>query len=228
MNILVKMPSRSRPEKLISNIQEYYEKATNKTSIGFLVSIDEDDETQQVVLDWYGKNKIGVLLKIGKSESKIHACNRDIEQVTEFGLDWDIVVLASDDMRVQVHGWDEIIRQNMAKHFQDTDGCLWFNDGAKHSAGAKQVICTLSIIGRKYYDQYGYIYYPGYKSFFCDNEFTEVAAAQKKITYIDQVIIRHEHPHWGYGKQDDLYKENQKYWKHDQELYHSRKQSAFK
>ena len=40
----------------------------------------------------------------GNSVSKIHAVNRDIETVDE----WDIVLLASDDMTPKVKGYDKV------------------------------------------------------------------------------------------------------------------------
>jgi hypothetical protein len=217
------MPSRSRPEKLISNVIEYQSSAAQPDKVKFLVSLDEDDETiQQAIEQLSWRHNVSVV--VCTSKSKIDACNRDMK----INLEWDIVVLASDDMRVKVDGWDNIIRENMLKYFHDTDGCLWFNDGAQHSAGTQQMICTLSILGRKYYDRIGYIYHPEYKSFFCDNEFTEVAQAEGKLKYINQCIIRHEHPAWGHGKQDELYKANDAHWKHDQDLYHIRKAKGFK
>jgi hypothetical protein len=60
----------------------------------------------------------------------------------------------------------------------------------------RQDFNTLCILGKKYYDRFGYIYHPSYKSFWCDNEFTDVANELGKQTFIDKVIIRHVHPDW--------------------------------
>jgi hypothetical protein len=83
-------------------------------------------------------------------------------------------------------GYDSALRDNMEHYFPDTDGVLWFNDGFQ-----KHNLNTLCILGRKYYQRFGYIYHPAYKSLWCDNEFTVVASLLKKQLYFDKVIIRH-------------------------------------
>ena len=82
----------------------------------------------------------------GDSDSKIHAINRDIELADE----WDIVLLASDDMTPKVKGYDNIIRNKMKEFYPDTDGILWFNDG--HQTNRLNTLC---ILGKKYYEKVG-------------------------------------------------------------------------
>jgi len=155
----------------------------------------------------------------GKGISKIEACNRDIEKAKS---NWDIVLLVSDDMECIAQGWDDRIISDMQRNFPDTDGCLWYHDGAQ------QFICTLSCIGRKYYDRFGFIYHPSYKSFFCDNEFTDIAVKDKKINVIPRMIIKHQHPSWdGNMPDDELYRKNNKYWVEDEMNYHKRKSNGF-
>ena len=106
----------------------------------------------------------------GNSKSKIEAVNADMDKVG----DWDVLLLASDDMIPQVKNYDEIIIQKMNEFFPDTDGVLWFNDGNRKDLN------TLCILGKKYYNRLNYIYYPEYKSTWCDNEFTDVGNILKK------------------------------------------------
>ena len=110
-------------------------------------------------------NMKNVTVVFGDSKTKIEACNADIKDV-----DFDIVLLASDDMVPQVRGYDTIIKEAMEDYFPNTDGVLWFNDGYQSRA-----MNTLCILGKKYYDRFGYIYHPDYISLWCDNEFTVVA-----------------------------------------------------
>lgn len=63
-------------------------------------------------------------------------------------------------------GYDNIIAVNMNKYFPNMDGALHFNDGRVGNS-----LFTLSIMGKKLYDQFGYIYHPDYKYTYCDNEF---------------------------------------------------------
>ena len=152
---------------------------------------------------------------VGNSLSKIDAVNRDLN---EFENKWDILLLASDDMIPQVKGYDIIIKDNMLFNYPDTDGVLWFNDGFQ-----KNKLNTLCILGKKYYKRFNYIYHPNYRSCFSDNEFMDVGNLLKKQSYIDQIIIKHEHPDWGYGNPDYVHKNNVSDFHHDYTTYESRK-----
>lgn len=218
MKILVKFPTRNRRDKFFSTLQKYYDFATDKSNLYFLITLDEDD---------YSMNNLETINKMngfsnltyfyGISNSKIHAVNRDIHND-----DWDIILLASDDMIPNKIGYDEIIRNKMKEFFPDTDGVLWFNDGFQ-----KDKLNTLCILGKKYYQKFNYIYYPEYKSTWSDNEFMDVANILKKQKYIDDIIIKHEHPDWGYGKMDEIHQKNHSNLSYDMNLYNKRKQNNF-
>jgi len=177
MNILVKFPTRSRPAQFLDTLSRYMDLASDNSKIGYLVSYDIDDESMipEVIQK---ATDMGAGCFGGVSDNKIHACNRDIEHTTN----WDILLLVSDDMIPQVKGWDEAIRDKMKIHYPDTDGCLWFNDGY-----TEDKLNTLSCMGKKYYERFGYIYNPEYQSLWSDNEYMEVAQKLNKITYFPEV-----------------------------------------
>ncbi len=217
MKILVKFPTRSRPQQFLKVLNLLHEKATDK-DITYLVSWDKDDPTMNGSVIAQAVDITDIISVPGTSHSKIHACNRDMDKV----INWDIVVLISDDMIPQIEGWDEAIRQAMTKYHPDTDGCLWFNDGYQDR------ICTLCIIGRKYYDRFGYIYHPDYHSLFCDNEFTEVARGLDKLTYFTTVLFSHEHfANNPRVKRDALYDRNEALFNIDKQTYERRKAEGF-
>ena len=153
----------------------------------------------------------------GNSNSKISAVNADVP-VEGF----DIILLASDDMIPVTKGYDRIIKDRMKEYFSDTDGILWFNDGYK---GDK--LNTLCILGKKYYDRFGYIYHPDYVSCWADNEFTEVGNLLKKQVYLNAVIIKHEHPDYGFGSRDSIHQANVEYWDSDMNIFNQRKLNNF-
>lgn len=132
------------------------------------------------------------------------------------------MLLASDDMIPIIPKFDRIIKEKMYNLYPDTDGVLWFNDGYQNNK-----LNTLCIIGKKYYDRFSYIYYPKYKSVWCDNEFMDVANLLGKQTYIDEVIIRHEHPDWGFGNRDQIHINNIIDGDWDMKLYLNRKNINF-
>jgi hypothetical protein len=175
MNILVKLPTRSRPEKAIAVLNEYRRLESGKHDVLYTVITDDDDPTNTLPREQ--ADNATTWVTGGRSISKIHACNRNT-----FETSWDILVLISDDQWPVAQGWDDIIASHMPEHL---DACLHFNDGNRGKE-----LNTLPIMGRKRYDKFGYIYHPSYVSLWADNEYTEV----HKPIYIDQVIIEHRHP----------------------------------
>jgi hypothetical protein len=184
MKILYKYPTRDRQLKFQRCLDRYYDYISDLDNSEFIISLDSDDSKMNCdPARQYMDSKKNLKYFYGNNTSKIMAINADIP-----ATDWDIVVLISDDMIPEIPGFDQIIREKMKEHYPDTDGILWFFDGWRRDLN------TLCILGRKYYDRFGYIYHPSYKSFWSDAEFTDVGTALNKQTFIDKVIIRHIHP----------------------------------
>lgn len=216
--ILVKFPTRGRWDKFLKLFELYNQTANDLVNTHFVITTDIDDNTKPVNLLERLKPFKNFTMVSGLSTGKINACNRDMEMFDE----WDIVVLASDDMIPQVRGWDDEIRKQMDAHFPDTDGVLWFNDGY-----TKQKLNTMCIIGKKYYDRFGYIYHPDYISLWCDNEMTEVSQILNKVVYSDKVLFKHEHPANNGQGNDKLYQVNEKFYNIDRDTYLKRKKINF-
>lgn len=219
MKILIKFPSRNRPDKFKFALYNYVSKCKDKKRTQFLFTFDSDDETmnneeiKEEIKDLCGA--IDYTIDYGTSENKVHAINRGLKET----WNWDILLLASDDMIPVVKGYDEIIRDKMKLNYPKLDGVLWFNDGY-----AEDRLNTLVIMGNKYFRRFNYIYNPKYKSFFCDNEFMDVANRLRKQTYFNQCIIRHQHPANTADVQGDaLYTRNDQYWNEDQKIYYHSK-----
>ena len=224
MRILLKCPSRSRPQQLLATLRQYADKAARLDLIGVVVSCDVDDATmtgndiqQQLfqVMTRFGWNS----LYYGGSKTKIEACNADVDKVD---YPWDIVVLVSDDMIPEVKGYDEYIRRAATP---DRDCIVWFNDGFQ---GYK--LNTLSIYGRVMYERLGSMYDPVYKSFYCDTELTDLCKTtyRDKTVYSDVCIIRHKHPLLGHAVAfDSLYMRNHRYLEEDLRTYISRKKYEY-
>lgn len=220
MKLLIKFPTRGRKNKFFSTLDKYYEYCKNIDNMDFLISLDEDDnEMNNTEVLKKLSNYKNIKVVIGLSKSKIDAVNRDLNN---YNKHWDVVLLASDDMIPTIKGYDDIIRDNMMFNYPDTDGILFFNDGFQ---GNK--LNTLCILGKKYYERFNYIYHPDYKSCWSDNEFMVVGNILKRQSYIDQVIIRHEHPDWGYGNIDYVHNNNIKDWHHDNNVYKIRESNNF-
>lgn len=196
MNILVKFPTRSRPEKFINTLNKYYETCKDLSKIYFVVTCDNDDLTMNnpKMIERVSNYKNCSII-FGNSKSKIDAVNRDMSLIQG---KWDVLLLASDDMIPKVIGWDDIIRQKMIECYPDTDGILWFYDNHRRDLN------TLVIEGRKYFERFGYIYNPQYESLYADDEFTAIGNILGKMTFFEDVIIEHEHPHFTGEQYDPL------------------------
>lgn len=218
MNLLIKFPTRDRPDKFFSTLKIYKEYANNLNNIKFIISCDHDDTTMnnpevKQTLENFG---INYKLFYGNNKSKVEAINANMEN-----LEFEVLLLASDDMIPQIKGYDEIILNDMEKKFPDLDGVLWYFDGYQKRLN------TLSIMGKKYYDRFKFIYNPAYKSLWCDNEFMLISQYYRKIAHSDQVIIRHVHPSSNGCKYDELYKRNDSFNDIDRETFIKRYSQGF-
>jgi hypothetical protein len=220
LKLLIKFPTRGRTEKFFEVLNKYVNLIEDKENYKIVVSCDRDDASMnnpQVISKI--KSFKNTEIYFGENKSKIEAVNADMAEQKNY----DIILLASDDMIPVEKGYDVIIKENMKKYFPDTDGVLWFNDGYRGKE-----LNTLCILGKKYYERFNYIYHPAYKSLWCDNEFMEVADKLKKQIYIDKVIIKHDHPANNQNLyEDELYEKNLKLNSADMDTYNKRKKKNF-
>lgn len=219
-HILIKIPTRQRPQNFFSCLDSFIEKASGSHKLTFLVSCDNDDLSMNNSLV---KNRLqayeNVHVYFSPRKNKVEAINRDLDK----HLNFDLLIVASDDMLPAVRNYDSILVDCMKEKFPDTDGVINFYDG--HIGNQ---LNTIPVIGKKYYDRFQYIYFPKYQSVFCDLELTIVSKMLKRELYINQKIIQHNHPAYGYPT-DDLYKLNEspKLAKADKEILIARKAANF-
>ena len=121
--LLVKFPSRNRPEKFKTRLNEYIGACSGKHQVRFVISMDEDDETMNTddikkFLDELKSNQgVDLVYHYGDSKTKIEACNANLE-----GESADVLMLISDDMIPQMANYDEIIFDAYADTYPDFDG----------------------------------------------------------------------------------------------------------
>jgi len=209
MRILFKMATRQRPLKAQQAIDNILYHCDDPNFI-ILVSCDTTDDTMQT----FSHPDPRVIICFSDNKSKIQAINSDIHKV----VDWDILVATSDDMQFQVKGFDNKIREAFANgtiakraddslvYTYDLDQFIHWDDGYQHGN-----VCTLSIMGKDYYNRFGYVYHPDYLSLWCDVQSTEVARKLGKYKYMgdNNIIFKHFHPAWGCTQHDELYHRNQ-------------------
>jgi hypothetical protein len=219
--ILAKFPSRSRPQRFKECLSQWVANSHDKTNVHYLFSFDLDDLSMKGIEPFIESLGIPYTIKWGTSVSKIHAVNRDIN---ELELEWSHIIVLSDDMWPVVNEWDRRILSAYAEAIPEGDAMLWCFDGKQGD------ICTLPIMDRPYYDRTKYIYHPSYLSVWCDNEQTEVAELMGRLYYVETPLAHHRHPSNVHNvKPDALYRKNETdaIWKKDHQNYKNRKAMNF-
>jgi len=216
IDFLFKFPTRSRPIKFKKVLDKYYNLLSGNNTYKFVISMDKDDHTMNNSrMMGYLKSKPNLDFYYRNNTTKIEAVNSDLEKYT----DYKAIFLISDDMIVQSKNYDDTIVSDMKTYFPNYDGALHYNDGR-----VQERVCTLSIMGFRLYEYFGYIYHPDYKSLWCDNEYTEVTKQMRKIKYINRVIVKHV---WPGANGDPLYRRNENLFARDKKMFEKRKSMGF-
>jgi hypothetical protein len=220
--ILFKYPTRSRPDRFFAGMDSIYNNLNDRQNFSVLITADTDDHTMNNdEVKARIKTYPNAFVIYGESQSKIHAINRDFDIEGEWS-DFDILICMSDDMRFNLYGFDDVVRVDQNAIFPDFDGLLHYYD-----ADTKGALATMYIAGRKFFDRFGYIYHPSYKSLWCDNEIEECAKLLGKWHYTGYMIYQHLNPAYGHLERDDMFNVQQGYWGEDERNYYERKSRNF-
>jgi hypothetical protein len=212
MKILFNYTTRTRPDWFERGLRSIVDNVESDNYI-VLVSIDLDDDSMREMVKKYMTNdKIRFIY--GTSTGKVNAINRDVDLFDE----WDILVNMSDDMIFTQKGFDTIIRNS----FDNLDQCIHFPDTIHFDK-----LITLSVLGRDYYDRFGYVYHPEYISVWCDNETTEVARLLGCYKFVNCWIYEHLHPATGKISMDAQYHYTESFAGHDESIFQKRQQQKF-
>lgn len=218
MRLLFKYTTRSRRSNFLRGIDSIINNLSNKVDYHIFTSIDTDDDSMIPLPEIKGNHTYIA----GKSQSKIHAINRDMEYINS-QYEWDILINVSDDQIFITKGFDDIIR---AEFYNDFNQYVHFNDGNQ-----KDNVCTMHIVGREYYNRFKYIYHPDYISLWCDVENDIVAKQLGCYKYMGDnlQLFRHLHPAWGLAPQDALSikTEDRALWIADEITFNKRKIKNF-
>jgi len=215
--LLIKIPTFGRPSTFFKTLDSFIEKSSGWHNLTIVVSANEKDKTMNNddVLQKI-KQYPNVHLFFGNHKNKIEAYNADIEK-----FDFDILVLASDDMIPIQNKYDKTIFTEMEKAFPNFDGVLWFD------TGDSQITDTLSILGKNYYDRFQYAYNSSYHGYYCDDEFTQIAFKLGRLKRIRRKLIEHKISHPSNMHKENTYLKSLCHGTRDKALYKIRKKIQF-
>lgn len=80
--------------------------------------------------------------------------------------------------------------------------------------GGDHGLLTFSMLTRKYYERYGYIFHPKFIGMYADNWFTDVARRDGVVINARHLKFPHLHPDYGTAKDDSTYR-----WQHRPEAF---------
>jgi|SRR3990172_6639148 len=196
MKFLYAFASRSRPDKFIAGVENIYINSRNK-NFDILAALDIDDTTMNNENMIEKMKRYDKLYPIwGASKNKIDAINRAMIQAPEY----DLLINMSDDMTFIEKGYDEIIEAAMNKYFPDGDCLLHFPD-----QNQGENCMTMSIMDKKYYERFNYIYHSDYESLWSDKEAEDVGKILGRYKFINKRIFNHYHPSFGHTPYDNQY-----------------------
>lgn len=214
MKFLFKIPSRGRPELFKKNILKWVEFLSNENEYLFLFTFDQDDEkmNNESIKEFLSKLPTNIEYHYGDSKNKIEATNRDL-----INRDFDILMIINDDLEPLVKNFDTIIVEIFSNNKNKLDSVINFLTVNWHD----KLIC-FPIMGKKYFDRFGYIMFPGYKSLAADNEFTYVAKLLNKEIFDERNIFFHN-----YIIGDETQLRNKQFEEMDFEIFYERKKRNF-
>jgi len=217
--LLIKFPSRERPQKFRDCLANILDTVQNIENVMIVATLDNNDST----MEW-AKTLDKPYLKVmfGESSNKIHAVNRDMSKIS---FKWDYCLVMSDDMKFIKKGWDSIIDHyfNMLSDGFDKELILHFPTDKLHG----DRIITMPIFNRKWFERFGYIYHPSYLSLFCDDEQTMVSKITGSYRKLSEQIAVHLHPIYTGEKLDPLLEKTQSFNDQDHKNYELRKSINF-
>lgn len=215
MNVLIKFPCRGRPEKFKDTFSKYLSLSSKKHNLQFILTFDENDSlmNNDNIKEFLKPHLQYTEVNYGNSKNKIEAVNANMDNKV-----FDILILASDDMIPICPEYDDVIATDISENFPDLDGSVQYYNPMWEDK--LDVCCNM---GYKYYKRFNYIYYPGYKTIYCDNEFTYVKNALNKNKYFSnkQLFIHN------FITNDDTASKNWHFNNEDEKLYNERKARNF-
>lgn len=222
MSISIIHPSRNRPEMAYRVAQKWINSMSGKYDMEYIMSIDDNDSQKNeyeknaalYFFEHKGKNKLTFKLLEFPNNSAIDAIN-NAAKLSRYNL----IVVVSDDFDC-FEGWDTWLMEKL----KGQEDFL-----VKTSDGLQERLITLPIMDRKYYERFGYVYYPEYKHMFCDTEMTEVGHILGRVIDLrdDKYVFSHLHYTAGKMQKDEINEKNDATWNQGEALFNSRKEKNF-
>lgn len=200
------------PDGWRAAMQAFLAKATDPTHVEYILAVNEDETFVLPSKELTGWGRCA-LVKEGVTgpASGWNAAARASRG--------DILITVADDYFPQ-DAWDAQIRDAIPDVTRDV--VLQVNN----SDGSGKLL-PFSILTRRYYERYGYIFYPAYHGLFGDSEFTAQARRDRVVYAARQIVFEHRHPDLGRAPMDEVYARQKSHFAAGKRLFKERKAKGF-
>jgi len=202
-------PSRSRGNQAFQTYQKWINKSKNPNNIEYILSLDDNDPMLELYNFLF--KSIPITIITNNNRSAIDAINKAAQISTK-----EILIQIAEDFDCP-QDWDEILLNNL----KDKEDFI-----VKTNDGTQDWIITLPIMDRKYFNRFGYIYYPEYLHMFSDTELSHVADFLERKIYLD-IYFPHNHYTTGKNIRDEVSIKADSTWNQGETLYLGRLKNNF-
>ena len=210
--MLVILPTRSRPTKALRAYQSFNETRSEEglSQLGFFLDLDDTKLFEyKEKLDSPGLTNSFV--SIGERIRMCPSVNRAFEQNPDF----DYYCFIGDDHRFKTKDWDKKAIEYIEKDALGW-GVLYGDDKLQGKKLASSFIISGNLVRA-----IGYIAIPGLKHMYVDNQVMELGKALGSLLYRPDIVIEHLHYSMNKSKKDAQYEEvnSKEIYAHDLAIY---------
>ena len=185
-SLLIEIAATGSADRLICVLDSYYHNLSQEIPVSVILISDWDDQSLNSSdlkprLATYPR--LTVLSSRGKTKPEIF--NQGIKDLED---KFDILVVASDELEPAVKGYDKLIVESFTSNFPDGEGVL------NTLSFGNESINRAPVMGKPYYQRFGYVYNPLYHTSFYGEELTLVSRILGKEAIETQSIWKRVAP----------------------------------
>jgi hypothetical protein len=214
-------PSRGRAKKAKEAFDYWVSQASGEIDVQHILSIDLSDPTKE---EYYKEfENTGSICRINDNSCVVEATNLIASQAKG-----DILIYMSDDFKCpkdwDLHVTDEFDRCKIGLDGKPTPMLLKVDDCLQQF---HIPVLTIPIMNRALYEKLGYLWHPGYKSMFVDEDLFWTVTYNNWIVNCPGLKFPHEHCCNGKAENDETYKRSAANWNQGKALFAQRKAAGF-
>jgi len=209
--------SRGRPELALEAITSFIASMKSGIPFSYVLSLDEDDPKLPKYMELFKDKDFVKKIVVSANTSVVPATNKAAEYIT----DEDLIFNLSDDFQPTPF-WD-VLMLDFIKEIPTEEYLVHIGDGHQF----RMDCAIIQILSTALYRKLGFIFYPGYKSMYADNDLYHTARAMGVAYTCRKFYIYHSHPGFGDRPWDDTYTREDSGMAFGEEMFRKRSAENF-